>query len=80
MVGVGAYAQGGRGSEAMIDRNATTKEIRYLAGVCLYRREITYNDNAMINALNVLSGVAEAAAGKGLSGVAGRAGGYHGGV
>jgi len=82
-------------NDATIDNNATTKEIRYLAGVykttgnkaylqavergirylltmqyanggfpqfypdkSLYRSEITYNDNAMINALNVLSDVA----------------------
>ena len=79
MVGVGAYAQGG---------NATTKEIRYLAGVYkttgnnaylqAAERDIRYllmmqyanggfpqfyNDNAMINALNVLSDVASGSGG-----------------
>ena len=81
-------------NDATIDNNATTREIRYLAGAykrtgnreylvaaergirylltmqyanggfpqfypdkSLYRSEITYNDNAMVNALNVLSDV-----------------------
>ncbi|MBS1661354.1 MAG: pectate lyase [Bacteroidetes bacterium] len=82
-------------NDATIDNNATSKEIRYLAGAwvktkntdylkaaergvrylltmqyknggfpqfypdkSLYRNEVTYNDNAMINALNVLDDVA----------------------
>jgi len=82
-------------NDATIDNNATTKEIRYLAGAyrrtnnkdylqaaekgiryllqmqyrnggwpqfypdrSLYRGEITYNDNAMVNALNTLYDVA----------------------
>jgi len=83
-------------NDATIDNDATTKEIRYLAGAykrtdnreylrsaekgiryllvmqyknggwpqfypdkSLYRAEITYNDNAMVNALNVLDDVAQ---------------------
>ncbi|HEY6900887.1 MAG TPA: pectate lyase [Puia sp.] len=90
-----AYIDDAGLNDATIDNNATSKEIRYLAGAyvktknadylkaaergiryllemqytsggfpqfypdkSLYRSEVTYNDNAMINALNVLDDVA----------------------